>query len=367
VRLGLTQPLLRGFGAPNAKATIRLARNQQRRSMQDLRAELLRIAQETESAYWDLALAWKVLAISEWLVEVGVEVRGVLKDRFEVFDAQLSEYSDSVAVVEQRKADVIRARRAVRAASDRLKVLLNADDITVGSELLIAPVDSAVESSVSYNLAEAIRTALERRPEIAQALLGIDDADVRRALAENLRLPLLDLNAQMSYVGLDREPGDSYDETMEGSFIDYVLGLVFEYPLGNRAADATFRRARLERSGAMIRYRQAVQNVIADLKAALRDVLTNYELIQATRSFRIAQAENLRALLAQEELRAAMTPEFLNLKFQRQATLAQAQRQEFEALSNYNKSVAELHRAMGVGLDVNGIDVEVVDADAVRD
>lgn len=361
VRLGLSQPLLRGIGAPQTRATIRLARNQQRRSVQDVRSELLTVIDDTENAYWDLVLAWKTLAIREWLVREGVQVRDVLKERFEVFDARLSEYSDAVAVVEQRKADVIRAQRLVRAASDRLKQLLNADDITVGSELLISPVDEASDAPVSYNLADAIRTALQRRPEIEQALLGIDDADVRTALAENLRLPRLDLTGEVSYIGLQRGVGDSYKEASEGSFIDYVLGLVFEYPLGNRAADASYRRARLERSGAMILYQRAVQNVVVDLKSALRNVLTNYELIRATRSFRVAQAENLRALLAQEDLLASQTPEFLNLKFQRQNTLALAQAQEFEALANYNKSLSQLRRAMGTSLDSSQIDVEVVD------
>jgi len=360
VRLGISQPLLRGLGSPSAKATIRLARNQERRSVQELRAELLAVVENVESAYWDLVLAWNVLAISEWQVDVGVAVRDVLKERFEVFDARLSEYSDAVAVVEQRKADVIRARRLVRGASDRLKALLNSDELSVGSEVLLSPADEAVASPVSYNLAEAIRTSLMRRPEIEQALLGIDDAEVRSALADNLRLPLLNLNAQMAYVGLAGDAGEAYEESFEGSFVDYVLGLVFEYPLGNRAADAEFRKSRLERSGAIIRYKQAVQAVVVDLKQALRDVLTNYELIQATRSFRVAQAENLRTLLAQEELMAALTPEFLNLKFSRQSTLAQAQRQELEALTNYNKSVAQLHRAMGVGLDMNDISVDVI-------
>lgn len=362
VRLAINQPLLREFGAPSAHAVIRLTENQQRRSVQSLRNNLLATVSQTESAYWDLYLAWKTLAINEWLVEVGTRVRDQLHDRFEVFDVRLSEYSDAVAVVEQRKADVIRARRAVREASDRLKTLLDAQDIPVGSEVLLAPLDDAAQTPVSFNLAEAIRTALKNRPDVEAAILDIDDADVRAALADHLRLPRLDLTGEMAYTGLSRSPDDSYDETFEGSFVSYLIGAVFEYPLGNRAADAEYRARRLERAGSVIAFQRVVRNVIFDLKRALRDVLTNYELIEATRSFRVAQAENLRTLTAQKELMAALTPEFLNLEFQRQATLAAAQRQEFEALANYNKSVAELYRAMGVGLDMKGIRVEVLDS-----
>ena len=370
VRLGLSQPLLRELGAPSAKATIRLAENQQRRAVEDLRSEMLTIVSDAEAAYWNLALTWKVLAISEWLVEVGMRVRDQLRDRFEVFDVRLSEYSDAVAVVEQRKADVIRARRAVRAASDRLKALLDDHAVPIGSEVLLSPVDEATAAPVSYNLADAIRAALRNRPDIESAILDIDDADVRQALADHLRLPRLDLTGEIAYVGLAREPDNAYDQSFESTFINYVLGVVFEYPLGNRAADAEFRSARLQRTGAILAFQRTVRDVILDLKTALRDVITNYELIQATRSFRVAQAENLRTLNAQKELMAALTPEFLNLEFQRQSTLAAAQLQEFEALANYNISVANLYRAMGVGLEMNGIDVEMVgppgDDDDVR-
>ena len=91
----------------------------------------------------------------------------------------------------------------------------------------------------------------------------------------------------------------------------------------------------------------------------LRDCITNYELIQANRSFRIAQTENLRALRVEEETLAGLTPEFLALKFDRQEVLASAQAAETRSLVNYNKPVAGLHRAMGLGLAMNRIELDV--------
>jgi hypothetical protein len=102
---------------------------------------------------------------------------------------------------------------------------------------------------------------------------------------------------------------------------------------------------------------------VLDVKAALRDCITSYELIQASRSNRIAQSENLRTLLVEEETLAGLTPEFLNLKFQRQERLAAAQADEALALVDYNKSLASLYRAMGVGLTMNRIELEIIDID----
>jgi len=360
IRLGLAQPLLRGFGSEVNTATIRLTRNADRRSIEQLRSDLLDVVADTESAYWDLVFAWRDLAIQQWLVEVGIEVRDILERRRE-FDTRLAEYSDAVARVEQRKGNVIRARRRLRAASDFLKQKINDPQLTVGSEAILSPADDTVEAPISYSLRDAMLTAVSNRPEIQQAILAIDDASIREVVADNARLPLLNLSAQLAYLGINDEPGGSYDNVFEGDFIDYVLGLAFEWPIGNRAAEAGFRRARLERSAAVLGYRQAVQAVVLDVKSALRDVISDYQLIGATRSFRVAQAENLRALLVEEETMAGLTPEFLNLKFERQETLARARQEEVLALVNYDSAVAALYRAMGTGLSMNRINIEIVD------
>jgi outer membrane protein TolC len=362
IRLGINQPLLRGFGTSVNTASIRLSRNLERKSIQQLRADLLLLLDSTEAAYWDLVFAWQNLAIQEWLLQVGIQVRDVMERRRD-FDTKPAEYSDAVARVEQRKGFVIEGRRSIRAASDRLKLLINDAQISVGSEALLVPADAMVEDPIRYNLREAILTSMTNRPEIQQAILDIDDAAIRQMLADNNRLPLLDVSAQMAYFGLDDSAGDSYDELFEGSFLEWVLGMYFELPIGNRAAEAGYRQARLQRSEAVVGYQRAVQNIVLDVKAALRDCITSYELIQASRSNRIAQSENLRTLLVEEETLAGLTPEFLNLKFQRQERLAAAQADEALALVDYNKSLASLYRAMGVGLTMNRIELEIIDID----
>jgi outer membrane protein len=293
-------------------------------------------------------------------VDAGVQVRDVLAKRRD-FDASLADYSDAVATVEQRRATVIRAQRAVRAASDRLKQLINDPEMSLAGETIHLPTNELLDQPITYNLRESLLTAIDNRPEITRAGLFIADSDIRIALADNNRLPTLDLNAQAAFLGLDDSASGSYGEVGDLDFIDYVLGLAFQYPLGNRAADAGYRRTRLERSAAILNYQQAVQNVILDVKTALRNVISNYELIGATRSFRIAQAENLRALLVEEDTLASLTPEFLNLKFQRQEGLAIARRQEIEAIAAFDKAVSSLYRAMGIGLSMKNIKVEVSD------
>jgi outer membrane protein TolC len=360
IRLGLTQPLLRGFGSDVNRASIMLAENQERRSIQGLRDQLLETVEETELAYWNLVYTWHELAIRRWLVEVGIQVRDVLALRRD-FDTRLAQYSDAVARVEQRKANVIRAQRSIRAASDELKVLINDRDVTIGSELVYLPIDKTIDAPISYSLLDVVLTAVTERPDIQAAILDIDDASIRQLVANNGRLPMLDLNAEVAFTGLGKDFGEAYGQVFRGSYTDYVLGLLFESPIGNRAAEAEYRKARLLRSSAVISYRRSVQDAVAIVKDQLRNVVTNFELIAATRDNRLAQAENLRALLVEEETLASLTPEFLNLKFQRQDRLADACSEEIQALVNFDQSVAALYRAMGIGLKMNGIDIDIIE------
>ncbi len=362
INLGIAQPLLRGFGTSVNTATIRLARNTERRSIQRLHGELLALLDGTEAASWDLVFSWDDLEIAEWLLRVGIEVRDVMARRRD-FDTRPAEYSDAVARVEQRKAEVIVARRAIRAASDRLKAVINDPQLTVGSEALLVPVDVMVDEPIRYSLREAIMTGVTSRPEIREAALDIDDASIREMLASNDRLPLLDVVFGMSIEGQADSAGGGYSNLFQGQFFSYLLGINFETPIGNRAAQAAYRQARLLRSQSVINYQRAVQDVVLDVKSALRDCVASYELIAATQSNRIAQAENLRTLLVEEETLAGLTPEFLNLKFQRQERLALAERELVRSLVAYNKSVASLYRAMGVGLEMNRIELEVVEDD----
>ena len=68
----------------------------------------------------------------------------------------------------------------------------------------------------------------------------------------------------------------------------------------------------------------------------------------------------MRTFLVSEQLQE-LNPVQLNLKFQRQETLALAQQDEVRSIVNYNQSVARLYRAMGTGLSMNRIDLDIDD------
>lgn len=362
-RVDLTQPLLEGFGSAVALAEVRLAQNAERSAVSGLKASLMDVVTQTETAYWNLVLAQRQLVINSRLLERGVKVRDDVRAR-RALDAVQAQVADAVATVESRKGDIISAQRDLRRASDALKLQINDPRIPVGSEVLLVPVDIPLDEPIGYSLVEGIRSALTQRPELEQALLAIDDASIRETVARNARLPALDLAASATLRGFGASVADALDNAPEGEFFDdFSLGFQFEQPIGNRAAEAGFRRGRLERLQSVVTYRRLAQSIVLEVKDALDDVLTSYRLIEQARTSRIAEAEALRTLIVEKELtERGFTVERLDVELGQQAALAAAETAEIAALIDYNVAIAALHRAIGSALDRNRIRFVVPDA-----
>lgn len=349
------QPLLRDFGSDVALAQVRVNRNLERNAIAELRAQLIQTVNQTESTYWELVRAQHDLAILERLLERGIKTRDQLQVRLEAdLDVPPSQLADAVARVERRKADVDTARTSVRNTSDRLKVLMNDEDLPEGSEVVITPVDMPVDEALEFALVDVLTTALQHRPEIDQAILSIDNTSIREVVAANQRLPQLNLQVQARFQGMD-DGLNAFGEQADGDFIDYVVGLAFEQTIGNRAAEAGYVRRRIEREQAMLSYRNTVQQIVRDVKSSLRAVILNYQLIEQRRSSRIAATESLRTLEIENDEIRERSSERLELEFNRQESLANAERAEMEAITDFNSSVAQLYAAMGTALERNNI------------
>ena len=362
ITLGVTQPLLRGFGKQTNLAQIYLARNAERSSVASLKSSLIDAASETEKAYWDLVLRYKELVIRSKLLDRGIKVRDDIKAR-RVQDARQAQVADAVARVERRRSDLLVARSNLRNASDRLKLLMNDPSLPVGSEALIVPREDATSDPISYSLLDAITNAVTNRPEMDIALLSIDDATIRQQVAKNQRLPKLELQAQARLLGFGDSFGDAYNDDDATRFIDdWLLGLRFEQPGGNRVGEAQYRQSRLERMQSVVAYRQTAQSIVLDVKVALNAIVTNNALIAQSNLSRVAQGEALRSLAVEKELtNLGYSVERLNIELNQQEALANAEISEAAALTNYNNAIVDLHKAMGTTLDRSRIDFVVPD------
>ncbi|MBG80699.1 MAG: hypothetical protein CMJ39_08345 [Phycisphaerae bacterium] len=360
--LQIEQPILRGFGEEVNLAQVYIAQKTEQSAVEGVRAQLISTITNTEVAYWNLAFAWRQLAIQQWMVGAAEELLEIINRRRN-YDANIADWAQAVATVEQRRSEIIGYQQQVKEASDLLKQLMNDPAIPLSGESVLQPVDEMVHLPIELELRESLLVAIANRPDVRQSLYNIDIAKINQVVADNGRLPDLDFQASVNTQGLGGTYHDGYSESFTGNFLSYVVGLVFEYPLGNRGPEAAFQESRLERSSMVVEYRQVLLQVILDVKTAMRRVMDYAELIPATRTARIATAESLRALEVERQTLASLTPTFLNLIFSTQAQLANARTAEFDAIVQFNTSVSKMYEAMGTTLDVKQIGIQTIDED----
>ena len=352
--LDFKQPLLRGFGKKVALSEVKLAKNASAKSIQEFKHALHVLVTDTEKAYLQLALQWRILQVQEWLLEQGESIVEILELR-RAYDTSESDYAQAVATVKQRSANVISQQAEVQNASDQLKLLMNNSTLAIETTTVLCPKGDIKVEDIHLSLRDTILTAAANRPDLQSLRISVDSQNIKVNVAKNATLPQLDLQAQLSFYGLDSGIGNSYSEVFNGEYINHLIGLSFEQPLDNRFAKAGYRSSRLQRVAAITTYNKAIQQVILEVKVAMRKVATNAALVSANKSFRIAQAENLRALRVEEDTLAGLTPTFLNLKLQTQAGLANARIAEFTSAVNFNSALASLYLASGTTLEMHQI------------
>lgn len=349
----VAQPLLRGFGSLVNQAEIELARRRSEKADDDLAFAALLLRELTEDAYQDLVESWAVLRVFQRLRDQGDAVERVLRARLD-FDANQAAYADALATLRRRESDVLRARRVVRAASDRLKSVMNDPELPLADEILLEPAHmpstDAAPEALDIDVRAALARAFEARPDVHSALLAIEDAELRERLAADAKRPQVDLFASVSVAGLDETVSDSLDSLAKDDEWTALLGFELAQPFGARAGRAAERQARLQTRQVLLAYEETLRTVVAEVKVALRDVATRTELVVATRATRLAETENLRTILVEEAARSVLTPEFLALKLGRQERLATAQVAELAARAEHARALAAWRRAIGAEL-----------------
>jgi outer membrane protein TolC len=205
--------------------------------------------------------------------------------------------------------------------------------------------------------ASQLQAALEHNPDLEKARLAITLADLNIVVAKNQALPRLDLTGSLGYSGMAGHHGEAHENLGTMDFVDYSVGLAFEYPPGNRERLAEVERRRLERLKSVAQLQSVADQIAFAVKERVREVERTYEEIGLQRQSAEALRRQLQALEDIEKIRGKLTPEFLNLKLNAQSTLADTRIAELRTIRAYNQALAELARATGTILKEHQVDI----------
>ena len=328
--LRVSQPLLKNAWIDQARLGISVGRLNQRLSEHELRSLLMTVVTEVELAYYALVEARDRLSIIEESNALASKLVEAHSRRVAVGRLARQDVRQAQARVAASEAALHAARNQVSARETDLKLLITRD-FAGWADARIVPQSELSQTQITTSKGESWRRALTQRPDLAQARIALEEAQIRLRFEENQRYPSLDL---VGSYGLAGDTGT----IRRRSAPDYLVGIQLRFPLGNGEARARARIQEARKRQALLAYKQLEQQIMGDVATAIDAVESSWQRMDSTHEAR-AFAES--ALQAEEtKLSNGKSTNFIVLQLQ--AELTQARLSETIATVDYNRALALL-------------------------
>ncbi len=360
------QPLLRNFGLKITRREIIIARNNLDISESQLKRVLQQTVYDVEEAYWNLVSSIETLKVREQSLMLAQELLEKNKRAVEVGTLAPIEILSAESAVASRQADILQAQATVKDNEDRLKIILNLASEGIPEDIQILPADKPDLEEKRITLDQALREAMENRPDLQGTRLGIKNQEMNVSYAKNQLLPNLNFSASYWSPGISgtqrvydpRDPfgdpieiheygaTDAWKDTLGFEYKNWSAGLTLDIPLNSILSRANLAQAKVNLEQSLLRLKDTEQQIFLEVKSAVRAVQTNYERVQAYKAARELAERTLEA--EEEKFRVGISTPYFVLQYQTELTTAQTN--ELSAIIDYNLSLARLQGAMGINL-----------------
>ncbi len=350
----ITQPILKNAGIFYNRSDIYIARNDKKRSLLELKATAIEVINSAQKAYWELVKAIEELRVRKKSLERAEDL--LKKNKIQVDVGTLAPIELLVAEegVASQLEGVVVAENDIKDREDDLKQVVNLRNDSVLSDAAIIPLDKASFEIKDVSLDESIKIALENRPELFGQGMDMENARIKVKQEKNQLLPKLDFEAGIRYNGLAANKGNALDSAFSQDFQSEFFGVTLEVPLGNREARSNYSKAKLEEKQTIFNTRKVEQEIVVEVRKAVRQVKTNVERIKASK-----KAEELSLARLEAEEKKFNVGRSTSLEVIRaQADLAVSEGKATNALVDYQISLGDLDAVLGTILENNNIIIE---------
>lgn len=397
-----TQPLVRGLKFDNARRQIEI--NKKNLSLSDVqfRQRAIETITNVQRAYWDLVFALRSLQVQRDAVSVArtqLEHNRRLVNEGQLAPIDLVASESQITTYEQ---GVFSALEEVTRAENTLKNLIAKDQKADLWEESIVPVDAVDLNVPQISLPDAMKTAMENRPELQQSDLQKQINEIDQRYYKDQTKPAIDFvgtygssglagsiattgvnpftaSSQLvrdrvdllsTLAGLPSLPvtppttfapeligsyGQSLENLLTSRYNNFKVGVQINLPLRNRTAEAQLGRSLVEGEKIATQREQTAQTIQVEVRNALQAVRSNETKLRAAISTREMNEQQFES--ERRKLDAGQSTVFLVLE--RQTALTTARGMELKAQTDLNKSIADLQKATGNALSVHSIVVRV--------
>ena len=238
----------------------------------------------------------------------------------------------------------------------------------------IEPTSNAIIDRIPLDVKEGIATAFASRAELRQQTLRIDNAQIERRFQQNLARPRLDFQARYGYNGLGGDvvltedifdpnsptitiPGgysDAMDQVLNQRFQGWSAGVVFAYPLQNRAGKASVAISELALEESEAALEDLELTIKTEVRRTLRAVETAAEAIDLATISRELAEQNLDA--EEKRYENGLSTSFQVLEIQED--LSEARSREVSSIAAYRRALVLYFKATGRLLEENNVVME---------
>ncbi|HYV82563.1 MAG TPA: TolC family protein [Pyrinomonadaceae bacterium] len=397
-----TQPLWRGLKIDQTRRQIQIARKNLTLTDTQFRQRAIDTITNVQRAYWDLVFSLRNLQVQRDAVSTArqqLEHNKRLVNEGQLAPIDVVAAEAQISSFEQR---VFGALEEVSRNENNLKNLIAQDQkANLWSESIVPP-DSVDLAAPVVSLPDALKTAMENRPELQQSdvlkeinqidqkffkdqtkpgidlvgtygvtgLAGSVSSNIVNPLTQTSLLQRQRIDELSALAGLDPLPvippqqfsqdllggyGQSLQNLLANRYGTARIGVQISLPLRNRTAEANLGRSLVEGERIGTQRKQLEQTIQVDVRNALQSVRSSEARLRAAVATREANEQQFAS--EQRKLDAGQSTVFLVL--QRQNDLTESRGQELRAQTDLNKAIADLQRATGNALNVNSIVVRV--------
>jgi HAE1 family hydrophobic/amphiphilic exporter-1 len=392
-----TQPLRRGRRIDGARRQIEIARKNLSLTDTQFRQRAIETITNVQRAYWDLVFALRNLqvqrdAVADARTQIEHNKRLVNEGQLAPIDivaaeAQLSTFEQTL----------FSALEDVSRAENNLKSLIAVNAQAPIWSASVVPTDSVDLAPPPISLPEAMKLALDNRPELQQSTLAGEVNQIDQQYYRDQTKAQVDLvgsygavglagflnsnainpfsstnqirdrvNALSALAGLPLLPvpppqqlngnllggyGQSLTNLAANRFNNFRVGVQINLPLRNRTAEAQLGHSLVEGQRIATQREQLEQTIQVDVRNALQVLRSAEARLRAAAATRTANEQQYES--EKRKLDAGQSTVFLVLE--RQTALTTARGNELRAQTDLNKAVAEIQRATGNALTVNSI------------
>lgn len=396
----ITQPLLRGFGIlPNTRLIIE-AKRTIKVGLSQLEQQVIATTTQVSNDYWELVYARENVKVQEAAVGVSQRLYEENSRRLEigtlssldVLTAQSQLASDKQALVQ---AQSVQLQDETTLLNDITKNPL--DDPLLHAEIFPTTAISTPDTGENIRIEDAVKEAWQKRPELKQAALNLENAGTDVKATKNELLPSVNIFGQYVATGLGGVQtattttptgafvaglpvvnsagipvpdlfqsmavttpsavvfpggaGQDWNRVFHGNYPTFEGGINLTLPIRNRAAQADNAQALLNERQQKTQYRQEQNAIFVSVRNALIALQEDRASLAAAEEARKLAVQTLED--EQEKYRLGASTSYNVVLRSRDVTSAEGV--ELRDRINLLEDELKFNQAMGRTLEVNQI------------